>query len=99
MDQAHVGYYYPYLRTDFACGAGHIYPSLQQLQAGMTGVEDLKQKAKCQERYKKRDEECSHMSEVDLEREIECGICMERNPKIALPDCNHVMCITCYRDW
>ncbi|KAG0579466.1 hypothetical protein M758_4G099700 [Ceratodon purpureus] len=78
---------------------GHIYPSLQQLQAGMTGVEDLKQKAKCQERYKKRDEECSHMSEFDLEREIECGICMERNPKIALPDCNHVMCLTCYRDW
>ena len=79
--------------------SGHIYPSLQQLQAGMTGVEDLKQKAKCQERYKKRDEECSHMSEFDIEREIECGICMERNPKIALPDCNHVMCLTCYRDW
>jgi hypothetical protein len=79
--------------------SGHIYPSLQQLQAGMTGVEDLKQKAKCQERYKKRDEECSHMSEFDLEREIECGICMERNPKIALPDCNHIMCLTCYRDW
>jgi hypothetical protein len=71
--------------------SGHIYPSLQQLQAGMTGVEDLKQKAKCQE--------CSHMSEFDLEREIECGICMERNPKIALPDCNHIMCLTCYRDW
>ena len=65
----------------------------------MTGIEDIKQKAKCLERYKKRDEECSHMSEFDIEREIECGICMEKNPKIALPDCNHAMCLTCYRDW
>lgn len=65
----------------------------------MSGVEDLKQKAKVHERYRKRDEECSHMSEFDVEREIECGICMERNPKIALPDCNHVMCLSCYRDW
>lgn len=78
--------------------AGHIYPSLQQLQGGMA-YEDVKQKATCQERYKKRDEECSQMSAVDIERETECGICMETNSKIALPDCNHVMCLSCYRDW
>lgn len=60
----------------------------------------MKQKALCVERYKKKsDEERGHMSDLDLEREQECGICMETNNKIALPDCNHAMCIKCYREW
>lgn len=63
-------------------------------------MEDMKQKAVCQERYKKKvDEERGNMSELDLEREQECGICMETNTKIALPDCNHAMCLKCYREW
>ncbi|XP_024374177.1 E3 ubiquitin-protein ligase AIRP2 [Physcomitrium patens] len=78
----------------------YIYPSLQQLQGGITEMEDMKQKAVCQERYKKKvDEERGLMSELDLEREQECGICMETNTKIALPDCNHAMCLKCYREW
>ncbi|KAL3681216.1 hypothetical protein R1sor_024172 [Riccia sorocarpa] len=78
----------------------YIYPSLQQLQGGLTEVEDMKQKALCMERYKKKsDDERGHMSDLDLEREQECGICMETNNKIALPECNHAMCIKCYREW
>ncbi len=63
-------------------------------------MEDMKQKSICQEHYKKKvEEEHDHMSEVDLERENECGICMESNTKIALPDCSHAMCLKCYREW
>lgn len=63
-------------------------------------MEDKKQKAVCIERYRKRDdEERRQLSEMDVEREEECGICMEMNSKIVLPNCNHAMCIKCYREW
>ncbi|CAK9859644.1 unnamed protein product [Sphagnum jensenii] len=78
----------------------YIYPSLQQLDGGILVGEDMKQKSVCLERYKRKvEEEHGHRSEVDLERENECGICMESNTKIALPDCNHTMCLKCYREW
>lgn len=77
-----------------------IYPSLLQLQRGVTDSEDKKQKAVCLERYRRRDdEENRHCSDIDIEREEECGICMETNSKIVLPNCNHAMCLKCYRDW
>lgn len=54
----------------------------------------------CMERYKKReDDERRIISEIDMEREDECGICMEMNTMIVLPKCNHSMCLKCYRDW
>ncbi|KAL5151209.1 E3 ubiquitin-protein ligase AIRP2 [Glycine soja] len=77
-----------------------IYPSLVQLQESVADTEDKKQKAVCMERYRKRDdEEHRQPSDIDIEREEECGICMEMNSKIVLPDCNHVMCLTCYHEW
>ncbi|KAJ8448029.1 hypothetical protein Cgig2_028905 [Carnegiea gigantea] len=77
-----------------------IYPSLLQLQSGVTETEDKKQKAVCMERYRKRDEEeYRQYTDMDIEREEECGICMEMNSKIVLPNCNHVMCLKCYREW
>lgn len=52
------------------------------------------------ERYRKRDEEEHRQtSDIDIEREEECGICMEMNSKIVLPDCNHAMCLKCYHEW
>jgi hypothetical protein len=39
------------------------------------------------------------LSDKDMEREDECGICMEICTKMVLPNCNHAMCINCYRDW
>lgn len=63
-------------------------------------IEELKQKVICMERYKKKfDDERVNMSDSDLEWEQECGICMENNTKIVLPDCNHAMCLDCFRDW
>ncbi|MCL7030358.1 hypothetical protein MKW94_015572 [Papaver nudicaule] len=77
-----------------------IFPSLMQLERGITDMEDEKQKAVCKERYRRRvGEEHSKLSEMDVEREEECGICMEINSKIVLPNCNHAMCIKCYREW
>ncbi|XP_076938303.1 E3 ubiquitin-protein ligase AIRP2-like [Bidens hawaiensis] len=37
--------------------------------------------------------------ELDMEREDECGICLEPCTKMVLPDCCHAMCINCYHDW
>ncbi|EFH53808.1 protein binding protein [Arabidopsis lyrata subsp. lyrata] len=39
------------------------------------------------------------LSEIDIEREEECGICMEMNNMVVLPNCTHSLCIKCYRDW
>ena len=60
-------------------------------------MEDLKQKVICIDRCKKRSEDVK--PDLDLEWEQECGICMENNTKVVLPDCNHAMCLKCFRDW
>ncbi|OAY82578.1 hypothetical protein ACMD2_11538 [Ananas comosus] len=77
-----------------------IFPSLLQLQRGITDMEDRRQKTMCLERYRGRDDnEKKQLSDIDSEREEECGICMEMNSKIVLPNCTHAMCMKCYRDW
>ncbi|KAE8673357.1 hypothetical protein F3Y22_tig00111792pilonHSYRG00067 [Hibiscus syriacus] len=74
--------------------------SSMQLQNGVTDTEDKRQKAACMDRYRRReDEECRQLADVDFEREEECGICMETDSKILLPNCNHTMCLKCYREW
>lgn len=79
---------------------GIIFPSLLQLQRGITDVEDKKQKKLCSQRYSRRDEmDRGKISEIDLERENECGICMEFNAKVVLPYCSHSLCLKCYRNW
>jgi hypothetical protein len=71
-----------------------------QLEKGVTDSEDRKQKAVCMERYRRRDDDdYRQSSDIDIEREDECGICMEMNSKIVLPNCNHAMCLKCYREW
>lgn len=47
---------------------------------------------------KKLENDNKHL-DVDMEREDECGICLEPGTKIVLPSCCHAMCINCYRDW
>lgn len=77
-----------------------IFPSLLQLQRGITDLEDRKQKDLCTLRYRKKDElERGKSSEIDLEREEECGICFEMNSRVVLPNCSHSLCLKCYRDW
>ncbi|KAK9920430.1 hypothetical protein M0R45_028985 [Rubus argutus] len=76
-----------------------IFPSLLQLQRGMTDVEERKQKEICS-KYKRKDEmDKGKLSEIEIEREEECGICMEMNSKVVLPNCSHSLCIKCYRNW
>lgn len=77
-----------------------IFPSLLQLQRGITDLEDRKQKEVCNMRYRKKDEsERRELSEIQMEREEECGICMEMNSMVVLPNCTHSLCIKCYHDW
>ncbi|TYJ40121.1 hypothetical protein E1A91_A04G117800v1 [Gossypium mustelinum] len=79
---------------------GVIFPSLLQLSRGITDVDDRKQKEICASKFTKGDElNKGKVSEIDLEREEECGICMEMRSKIVLPTCNHSMCMKCYRTW
>lgn len=63
-------------------------------------MEDKKQKSICVERYRRReDDDKQQFSEIDVEREEECGICMETNSKVVLPNCGHAMCMRCYHEW
>ncbi|KAJ9185353.1 hypothetical protein P3X46_004996 [Hevea brasiliensis] len=78
---------------------GVIFPCLLQLQRGINDVEERKQKEICA-KYKRKDEmDRGKLSEIDLERDEECGICMEMNTKVVLPKCSHSMCLKCYRNW
>lgn len=77
-----------------------------QLQSGVTSSEDRKQKKICDERYSKHDgdnndgdDDETQCSDIDIESEEECGICMEANDKLVLPKCTHAMCSKCYNDW
>uniref|UniRef100_A0A8R7TPY2 RING-type domain-containing protein n=1 Tax=Triticum urartu TaxID=4572 RepID=A0A8R7TPY2_TRIUA len=82
--------------------AAVIFPSLMQLEHGISDSDDRRQRAACSERYRRRDEpEDSKrpVSEIDAEIEEECGICMELNSRVVLPNCSHDMCIKCYRQW
>ncbi|KAJ9694971.1 hypothetical protein PVL29_010451 [Vitis rotundifolia] len=79
---------------------GVIFPSLLQLQRGLTDVEERKQREICAAKYKRKDDmDKGKLSEVDVEREEECGICMEISSKVVLPNCNHSLCMKCYRNW
>lgn len=54
----------------------------------------------CFERYRRREEvERRQYPGIEFEREDECGICMDMDSKIVLPDCNHAMCTKCYHEW
>ncbi|XP_078161402.1 E3 ubiquitin-protein ligase AIRP2-like isoform X1 [Carex rostrata] len=77
-----------------------IFPSLMQLQSGLNDMEEIKQKALCMERYRRKDDETMHCTDIDAEREEECAICMETSGgNILLPSCMHAMCLKCFQDW
>ncbi|XP_023531991.1 uncharacterized protein LOC111794088 isoform X1 [Cucurbita pepo subsp. pepo] len=69
-----------------------IYPSLRQLRSG-----HLKSKEETSSR--KRIEEQKGPSNEDLQRDEECGICMENCRDVVLPNCGHSMCLSCFQDW
>jgi len=70
-----------------------------QLEKGITDLEERKQKEVAL-RYKGKSGFMEReQSDVDIEREEECGVCLEVKAKVVLPDCCHYMCLKCYRDW
>ncbi|XP_050276388.1 E3 ubiquitin-protein ligase AIRP2-like isoform X2 [Quercus robur] len=77
-----------------------ILPSLQRLHGSLEDFDvtkegNLRMEISC----KKRLEGDGRLTNVDLEREDECGICLEPCTKMVLPNCCHSMCIKCYRNW
>ncbi|MFS7953500.1 putative transcription factor C2H2 family [Helianthus anomalus] len=77
-----------------------LFPSILQLQGGITDLEERKQKEICSKRYSSKD--CfdkGKLSNFDVERETECGICLETNSKVVLPNCSHSLCLRCFQDW
>ena len=79
---------------------GIIFPSLIQLQGGVTVAEDWRQKDLCATKYMPKDAiNKRKISDSEVNRENECEICMEMNNRIVLPICSHSMCIKCYQDW
>ncbi|XP_059296494.1 E3 ubiquitin-protein ligase AIRP2 isoform X1 [Lycium ferocissimum] len=79
---------------------GMIFPSLLQLQRGITEIDERKQREICATKFKKGDAmNKGKLSEIEIEREEECGICMEMDTKVVLPSCNHSLCMKCYRNW
>lgn len=79
---------------------GVIFPSLLQLHRGITDIEERKQKEICATKYRRKDEMVKgKLSEIEMEREEECGICMEMDTKVVLPTCSHSLCMKCYKNW
>uniref|UniRef100_A0A2P2JU88 Protein binding protein n=1 Tax=Rhizophora mucronata TaxID=61149 RepID=A0A2P2JU88_RHIMU len=77
-----------------------IYPALRQLEDEAIKLENTYGRDEGTEvSSRKRAEERRKFSDNDIEREEECGICMENNAKMVLPNCGHSLCISCYHDW
>ncbi|KAG6485317.1 hypothetical protein ZIOFF_053851 [Zingiber officinale] len=79
---------------------GIIFPSLQQLEGNLAERELSKEKVRAKEIVgRKRAEDWKKIFNKDSDRDDECGICLEVCTKMVLPNCNHAMCMKCYRDW
>ncbi|XP_022996708.1 uncharacterized protein LOC111491874 [Cucurbita maxima] len=78
-----------------------ILPSLQRLQASAEELDNAKAKhVKSDNSSERRVEGDGKHWNGDLEREDECGICLEQpSTKMVLPNCCHSMCIKCYHNW
>ncbi|KAK6922332.1 hypothetical protein RJ641_012839 [Dillenia turbinata] len=77
-----------------------IYPSLRQLEGDLTELKDNHRRGRCSEvMSRKRSEERRKLQEKDVDRDDECGICMESWSNVVLPNCGHSMCLGCFHDW
>ncbi|MBA0761650.1 hypothetical protein Gotri_024268 [Gossypium trilobum] len=77
-----------------------ILPSLQRLHGDLSELDATGEEDHCFEMVvKKKLDDKKKVSDMELEREDECGICLEQCNKVVLPNCCHAMCINCYRDW
>uniref|UniRef100_A0A6N2N1R7 RING-type domain-containing protein n=1 Tax=Salix viminalis TaxID=40686 RepID=A0A6N2N1R7_SALVM len=70
---------------------GVISPSLQRLHGNLEELEDVKGENSGTESLCKKVEGDNKLVNIDLEREDECGICLEPCTKMVLPNCCHAM--------
>ncbi|GAA0155327.1 hypothetical protein LIER_13081 [Lithospermum erythrorhizon] len=76
-----------------------IYPSLQQLEGHVMDImEENHRRTNCSDNIVMKGME-DRKSLYRDEREDECGICMETDSMVVLPNCGHSMCISCFHDW
>ncbi|KAG5056784.1 hypothetical protein JHK82_011785 [Glycine max] len=76
-----------------------ILPSLQRLHGDLVEADTTQENDHSIEMISNRSEEDKRKSsDLDLEREHECGICLESCTKMVFPNCCHAMCINCYSD-
>ncbi|KAK2636660.1 hypothetical protein Ddye_031452 [Dipteronia dyeriana] len=78
---------------------GIILPSLQRLHSSLGELDEANEEYTDMLNFGSRVKGDSQLFDVDLEREDECGICLEPCTKMVLPNCCHAMCIKCYRNW
>ncbi|XP_028781841.1 E3 ubiquitin-protein ligase AIRP2-like [Neltuma alba] len=79
---------------------GVILPSLQRLHGDLVDADITQGKGQNLQTVVNRSiEDKRTICDVDIERENECGICLEHCTKVVLPNCCHAMCINCYHDW
>lgn len=81
--------------------AAVIYPSLRQLEGEFIELQGdtLKASLSTEVSTRKRVEGSRKLSDNDLERDEECGICMENCTRMLLPGCGHAICHSCFHDW
>jgi hypothetical protein len=78
----------------------YIRSILQRLHSNLEELEDVKgENSGMESLCKNKVEGAKKLANIDLEREDECGICLEPCTKMVLPNCCHAMCIKCYRNW
>ncbi|XP_059304083.1 E3 ubiquitin-protein ligase AIRP2-like isoform X1 [Lycium ferocissimum] len=76
-----------------------LLPYLQRLHDSSSEQDSRQDEPQVSEKIPgKKVQEQKHF-DADLEKENECGICLEPSTKVVLPNCCHAMCINCYRDW
>ncbi|KAJ8758911.1 hypothetical protein K2173_002690 [Erythroxylum novogranatense] len=76
-----------------------IYPSLRQLESELVEFEDNQINQKIDVLNKMRMENRRKLVDNDIERDEECGICLENGAKMVLPNCVHSLCMSCFHDW
>ncbi|GAA0169233.1 hypothetical protein LIER_23760 [Lithospermum erythrorhizon] len=77
-----------------------ILPSLQRLHCDLVELKGSENEIPdSKSPSKKQIEGHNGFADLDMERDSECGICLEPCTKMVLPNCCHAMCINCYRDW
>ncbi|CAH9143280.1 unnamed protein product [Cuscuta epithymum] len=76
-----------------------IYPSLKQLQGNLIELAEGNSRGIHLCDNSSRGVEETVQPCEDLQREDECGICMESGANMVLPNCGHSLCINCFHDW